>query len=240
MFAKVSKQAHQSMTVTDDARRILAEDLPIALRKKFSIRVAWALADLGDEISSSPIHNQDWKYEQFVRQRLHAVEMAVANVCQDEGTPFTFDRLKSNGQRKLLVKSGRVVLLLEAMKRNLHHPETADYKRELASSRNASRQLILPFPEWDHKVADMSGEVLATLLYGTTGSPFYDHKMGLNRLQLAVPDANYNNWVIKEDLTDLALEGRIASVEFKVERDHASSITWSIQRRANKSEKAKK
>src|SRR5207248_8382380 len=122
--------------------------------------------------------------EEFSSRRGGCATRALASACQKHGVPYDFRRLPCNGQNKIIVKIGRIVLIHEPMITLTDHPRLADYKRELAESHAILRQ-----PEFD--LGDMPGRILdlpvcslGVVLHGAAGAWFTREHQGLGGLML--------------------------------------------------------
>jgi hypothetical protein len=78
------------------------------------------------------------------------------------GVPFEFMRLECNGQSKLLLKAGRVILIQEPIDTLQDEPKVADYKIQLASVHGLICQLELDLGDRVQRIHDWSGCVLGS------------------------------------------------------------------------------
>jgi hypothetical protein len=129
------------------------------------------------------------------------------NLPKKHGVPFEFRRLDANGQSKLLLKAGRVVIIQEPMLTLSDHPRVSDYKIELAKSYGVLRQLELDLGDIPGRIRDWSGCLLGVLLHGASGPWFTREHKSLAGLMLGVPDSAYDHWVIRIDLHRIAMFG---------------------------------
>jgi hypothetical protein len=131
--------------------------------------------------------------------------------------PFDVMRLESNGQNKLLLKAGRVILIQESVLTLDDEPKVADYKLELAEVHGLVRQLSLELGDQSHRIRDWSGCVLGVLLHGPAGPKFTQRHKILGSLMIGVPDVAYSQWLIRLDLHRLAMLGRTGIPAAQVE-----------------------
>ncbi len=199
-------------SIEETVRARLASDVDPNFFRALSVAITWAYQDLYEWIDDAGYVDVGRKKQDFGLQRSIAVESAIIRVCKEHGVPFEWKRLECNGQSKLMVLCGRVILIHEAMKLGVKGPYVADYKRSLSSTYNVTRQLELDLGDIPGKVNDWSGEVLATLLHGHAGSLFTKEQRALGVLRVAVADGSYDSWVVNQDITEFAVEGRGASI----------------------------
>jgi hypothetical protein len=199
-------------SIEETVRARLASDVDPAFFRALSIAIAWAYQDLFERIDENDYLDVGRKKQDFGWQRSSAVECAIIRVCKDHGVPFEWKRLEYNGQKKLMVLCGRVIFIHEAMQLGVKGPYVADYKRSLAGTHNVTRQLELDLGDIPGKINDWSGEVLATLLHGHAGALFTKEQRALGVLRVGVADGSYDSWVVNQDITEFAVEGRGASI----------------------------
>jgi len=194
-------------SLVDEVRQIVRHDIDPEFLKKIAIAIYWAYAELYDELASNPDLTDAYRIERFAQLRGHRVAMAIARVSKQCGVPFNFRRLDCNGQEKLLVKAGRVIVLQEPILSLNEAPRSSDYKRELADTHAVVRQLEFDFGDQPNRIRDWSGSVLGVILHGACGPDFSaQHKM-LGGLFLAVPDEAYEGWLVRLDLHRIAFWG---------------------------------
>lgn len=70
------------------------------------------------------------------------------------------------------------------------------------------RQMELDLGDQPLRIHDWSGCVLAVLLHGPAGVKFTHDQKALGNVMLAVPDAEYEQWVMRLDLHTIAMFGR--------------------------------
>lgn len=192
----------------DRAREIVLSDLDPAFLRALCIEMAWQYADAYRDLAADPALDDHYGLQELASRRAGGATRAMARAARIHGVPAEFRRLDCNGQRKLLLKAGRVVLIHEAFTALGEAPRAAEYKRQLADLHGFVRQLELDLGDQPHRIRDWSGCVLAVLLHGSAGSRFTKEHCALGGLMLGVPDAAYRNWVLRLDLHQIAMFGR--------------------------------
>jgi hypothetical protein len=190
-----------------DPTDILRDDLDPDFIKSLAIAIAWEYAEgfrvlAADEFFSEPIKN-----EEFGRRRGGFAIRALAKSAIKHRIPYNFRRLDCNGQDKILIKAGRVIIIQESIRSTADHPHVADYKLELADIHALVRQLELELGDQPRRITDWSGCILAALLHAPAGPNFSEAHRSLGALMLAVPDARYQSWVARLDLHRIAMYG---------------------------------
>jgi hypothetical protein len=193
----------------EHARRVLRRDLDPDFIETFANQLAWEYDDLFRRVSA--LEGTDWGYreEALSRGRADCAVRALIRAAKQHGVPHELRRLECNGQHKLLVKAGRVILIQEPTVGLDAAPSAADYKIELARMHGFVRQLELDLGDQPNRILDWSGCVLGVVLHGHADR----HKRGLGTIMLAVPDAEYSHWVLRLDLEAIAMFGRNADEE---------------------------
>ena|SRR5579863_3832038 len=191
----------------DRIREIVTFDIDPDFLRAAAIAIVWEYRLLYEQLAADDSVPLEWKAEEFNKRRSSCVVRALARNAKKYGVPFDFRRLDSNGQQKLLVKSGRVILIQEPILDLLDHPRESAYKRELADAHALIRQLELDLGDQPNRILDWSGQVFAVLLHGAAGYWFSERDKQLGALMLAVPDAAYGSWVMRIDITRLAVYG---------------------------------
>jgi hypothetical protein len=192
---------------TDRIREIVGSDLDPDFIRDVAVRMAWEYNSLYETLAGSAELIDPLRNEEFAKRRGLCAIRAMAASAATHGVPFEFHRLECNGQRKILVKTGRVVLIQEPMLTLTDSPRTSEYKRERADAHGFVRQLQLDLGDQPHRVRDWSGTALAVLLHGAAGPEFTrDHKT-LGGLLLGVPDAAYEHWTMRLDFLSIAMFG---------------------------------
>ena len=151
---------------------ILAHDIDPDFIKTASMCLAWEYDRLFEELHADTSLSIGLKLEEFGRRRGSCAVKALVRSCEKHGVPFNFRHLECNGQSKLLVKVGRVVLIQEPILELSEEPRASDYKRVLASTYGIVRQLELNLGDQPWQILDWSGNVLAVLLHGASGRCF--------------------------------------------------------------------
>jgi hypothetical protein len=193
--------------VTDDPAEILRRDLDPEFIKSLSIAIGWEYAEGFRELDEDEYLSEALKNEEFGRRRGGFAIRALAKAAKKHGVPYNFRRLDCNGQDKILVKAGRVIIIQECILSTTDHPQTAEYKRELADAHGLVRQLELELGDQPRRISDWSGCILAVLLHAPAGPKFTKSDRTLGALMLAAPDAAYRNWIVRLDLHRVAMYG---------------------------------
>ncbi|MFB9981199.1 hypothetical protein ACFSQQ_19725 [Mesorhizobium kowhaii] len=195
------------MTNLDLSRQILAHDIDPEFLQSVAVDLAWEYHLLYEDLRANRALPVEMKLEQFADRRGSCAVNALVRSCQKHGVPYNFRALECNGQQKLIVKIGRVVLIQEPMLELSEKPRVSDYKRDLADTHSLIRQLELNLGDQPSRILDWSGDILAVLLHGAAGSRFKREHLALGGLLLAVPDASYSMWVMRLDLHRVAMFG---------------------------------
>jgi hypothetical protein len=186
--------------------QVLAHDVDAEVIEEIAIEAGWAYSRLFDEVNAMPLP-VELKIELFAVRRSYAIVSALVGVANRRGIPFNFRRLSCNGQRKLLMKIVRVILIQEPILTLSDAPKASDYKRELAESHGVVAQLELELGDEVHRITDWSDSVLAVLLHGAYGKGFSREDRKLGALELAIPTSSYQDWVMRLDLRNTAMFG---------------------------------
>jgi hypothetical protein len=163
---------------------------------------------LFNQVSEDNNIDPAYRDEEFNRRRGACAVRALVRAADLHGVPYEFRRLGTNGQSKLLVKAGRVILIQEPTLSLGAQPTAADYKVELAEMHGFVRQLELDLGDQPNRIHDWSGCVLGVALHGPAGRKFDRDNKALGTIMLAAPDASYSHWVLRFDLETLAMFGR--------------------------------
>jgi hypothetical protein len=190
-----------------DPADILRDDLDPDFIKSLSIAIGWEYAEGYRALAADEYFSDSLKNEEFARRRGGFAIRALARSAIKHGIPFNFRRLDCNGQDKILVKAGRVIIIQESILTIADHPHIADYKRELADVHALVRQLELELGDQPRRITDWSGSILAALLHAPAGPSFTEAHRSLGALMLAVPDTAYRQWVVRLDLHQIAMFG---------------------------------
>jgi len=192
----------------DQARSTMLRDLDPDFVEKIAVGLGWRYNALYEELAADETLDDYSREEHFNRRRAECARRALASAAQQHGVPYEHRRLSCNGQTKLLVKAGRVILIHEPICSIDDHPAIADYKRELSDVHGFVRQLELDLGDQPNRIRDWSGCVLGVVLHGAAGPGFDRRHKSLGRTMLAVPDADYTHWVMRVDLQKIAMFGR--------------------------------
>ncbi|MGO6677621.1 hypothetical protein [Rhizobium leguminosarum] len=194
----------------DEIRDIVCNEMPPSFVESATSFTAWEYRQLYDRLAADPLLSQDQRYYEFARGRSTAISKALIRAAQKHGVPYDIKRLACNGQAKLLVKAGKIILMQEPMG-SLYgdRPKAAAYKQEISSYAGVITQLELDLGDRPRQLLDWSDGILAVLLHGACGSRFGERECELGALMLAVPDARYENWIVRLDLHDLAMFGGV-------------------------------
>jgi hypothetical protein len=193
------------------AKQILLHDLDPNFLESLAKAIAWEYSSLYETLARDESLIDACRDELFNRRRGDCGMRALGQSARKHGVPFQFQRLSCNGQYKLLVKAGRVILIQEPASFS-GHPSAADYKKDLAGLHGFVRQLELELGDQPGRIYDWSGSVLAVLLHGSAGRKFARDDKALGSLMLGLPDAAYQQWIMRIDLLTVAMFGRAEGV----------------------------
>lgn len=188
-------------------------DLDPDFIESFAVDLAWQYDGLYERLSADATFPDWMKAEEFRRERSNCAVRAGIAAANAHGVPFEVHRLRCNGQRKLIIKSGRVIIIQEPIDAIDHRPAAADYKVELADAHGFVRQLELDLGDQPHRIQDWSGCTLSVLLHGSVGLGFDPEQCQLGATMLAIPDASYGQWIARYDLQTIAMFGRQPAVD---------------------------
>ncbi|RVU21526.1 hypothetical protein [Methylobacterium oryzihabitans] len=170
--------------------------------------LAWGYDRLYQELADNNAINDAMRHEQFGHRRGTCAIDALLENAKKHGVPYDIRRLDCNGQNKLLVRMGRLVLMQEPVLSFRDDPRVSDFKLKLANLYGLMNQLELDLGDGYYRDSEWAGCILSVLLHGAAGPKFTrDHKK-LGGVMLAVPDAEYSSWVHRLDLYELAMHGR--------------------------------
>lgn len=192
----------------EQARNILMRDLDPDFIESIAVGLGWEYNSLYERLADDPSLIDCYRDEEFNKHRGDCAVRAIARAAKQNGIPFEFRRLDCNGQRKLLVKAGRVILVQEPILTLGDQPSTSDYKLQLADMHGFVRQLELDLGDQPNRIRDWSGCLLGVLLHGAAGRKFDREQKSLGSVMLAVPDSAYSQWVLRLDLHSIAMFGR--------------------------------
>ncbi|WP_172371567.1 hypothetical protein [Mesorhizobium sp. NZP2234] len=191
----------------EQTHEILRYDLNPEFVETLSIDIAWRYDRLYEELRADSALPFELKLAEFAARRSSCAIRAMVFASQQHGVPYSFRYLECNGQEKILVKMGRIVVIQEPFLELSDAPRIADYKRELADTHGLIRQLELNFGDVPNRDLDWSGGILAVLLHGASGPRFTRRDRALGGLMLAVPDGEYATWITRLDLHRIAMFG---------------------------------
>ncbi|WP_085044106.1 hypothetical protein [Ensifer aridi] len=198
------------MGPSEQTRKVVCDDIESPFVESVAKFAAWEYRCLYDTLAGDPLLTNEQRAQEFGRRRALAISKAMIQAAKKHNLPYDIRRLKCNGQSKVLVKIGRVILVQEAMATLYgHKPQAATYKEEISRYAGVITQLELDLGDRPQQLLDWSDGVLAVLLHGACGSRFAERECELGALMLAVPDAAYENWIIRLDLHDIALFGGV-------------------------------
>ncbi|CDX60986.1 hypothetical protein MPL1032_310025 [Mesorhizobium plurifarium] len=194
-------------SLLQQTHEILRFDLNPDFVETLAIEVAWRYDRLYEELRDDDALPLELKLTEFAARRANCAIRAMVLAAQQHGVPYSFRSLECNGQQKILLKMGRIVLIQEPFLELSDAPRIADYKRELAETHGLIRQLELNLGDVPNRDLDWSGSILAVLLHGASGPRFTRRDRALGGLMLAVPDGDYATWVARLDLYRIAMLG---------------------------------
>jgi hypothetical protein len=192
----------------EQAKQILRGDLEPDFIEAVALETAWQYSSLYDTLAADSTLVDDYREEEFRKHRGDCAIRALAHCANRYGVPYEFHRLECNGQRKLLVKASRVILIQECMLTLEDRPSANDYKRQLADIHGFVRQLELDLGDQPNRIRDWSGCILAVLLHAPAGRKFNREHKSLGSIMLGIPDAAYQQWILRLDLHSIAMYGR--------------------------------
>ncbi len=188
--------------------QIVKHDLDPDFVEALAVDVAWEYSALYNQIASEPDLPDDFRQEQFAKRRGYSVATALKRTAIVHRVPYEFIRLECNGQQKLIVKAGRVLLIQEPILTLDDAPKATDYKVSLANIHGLMSQAELDLGDRGRRIQDWSGCVLGVLLHGASGPHFTKEQRMLGGLMLGITDASYSQWVLRVDLHQIAMFGR--------------------------------
>ncbi|MFK3693309.1 hypothetical protein ACI2J4_23935 [Agrobacterium tumefaciens] len=194
----------------DELREVVCNEMTPSFVESMTNFAAWEYRQHYDKLAEDQLLSPDQRYYEFARGRGIAISKALIRAAQKHDIPYDIKRMACNGQGKLLVKAGQVILMQEPMDALYGgRPRAAAYKQEISQYAGIITQLELDLGDRPHRLLDWSDGVLAVLLHGASGSRFGERECELGALMLAIPDAGYENWIVRLDLHDLAMFGGV-------------------------------
>jgi hypothetical protein len=203
--------------LVEQISQILRHDLDPDFLKTVCISMGWEYGQCLRELADDDRLTEALRAEEFAKRRGGLAVRALVKAAKKHGVPFDFRRLDCNGQDKLLVKAGRVIIIQEPILTLGDRPHVADYKVELASTNSLIHQMELELGDQPRRIYDWSGCILAAMLHAPTGPDFTRSNRALGALMLAVPDNLYRNWTVRIDLHRVAMFGFAPVSETDVE-----------------------
>jgi hypothetical protein len=191
----------------EQIRGIVSHDIDSDFVKSVAIGTAWQYGSLFDNLAETEGLTDAYRLEEFAKRRSLCAVNALVAAARKHGVPFDFRRLPCNGQSKILVKAGRVLLIQEPILTLDDSPRASEYKMDLADIHGLIRQTEFDLGDQPFSIRDWSGCLLGVLLHGAAGPHFTRSDKRLGSLMLAVPDASYSQWVMRLDLLRLAMFG---------------------------------
>jgi hypothetical protein len=183
------------MSGLDRIREILAHDFDPEFLRDIAVSIAWEYYSLHDSIYKDGMIPAELKPEYFAKTRSDCAIRSLVTSARKHGVPFDFRRLECNGQQKLILKVGRIILIQETFSDLTDGPQTAQYKKQLADTHCLIRQLELDLGDQSKRILDWSGSVVAVLLHGADLLRLRFGEKPFGGLMLGVPNEKYDSWV---------------------------------------------
>lgn len=166
------------------------------------------------EPAGGHIHRRNFDLDQIdlgtvLRGRGDSGKRALARAFSKCGLPFETKRLSCNGLRILVGQIGRVLIISQPIRFINQKPNSADYKRDLADSHFAIRQLEMDLGDGYRQRIESRDTVLAVLQHGCHGNEFNRRETALSMFQLAVPDIDFGSWLWKANAMNDELDYRL-------------------------------
>ncbi len=188
-------------------REILTYDIDPDFLRDVAITIVWEYCRLFDTLASDEAIPPEVKSEIFARRRGECAVRALVSSAKRHGVPYNFRKLECNGQHKIILKVGRIILIQETFSSLRDGPQSAEYKRTLANTHGLVRQLELDLGDQPWRILDWSGSIVGVLLHAPAGRGFSQQETMLGGLMLGVPNERYDSWLTRLDLTKLAMHG---------------------------------
>ena len=205
-YAKAKGITVASLASSTD--HIVLKDLDPEFIETALTRLPWEYERIYDELSRDRHLDFDGRMEEYNRRRgLCAVEALIYS-CDRHKVPYEYFRLDCNGQRKLLVRMGRLIIIQEPAEFFGGAPKFANYKLQLASTRYSAQQLEFDFKDGFSRNREWSDCVLGVLIHKPAGPNFSKSHKAFGGATLAIPDAGYTHWTRRFDLEEIAMHGR--------------------------------
>lgn len=191
----------------DDINQALLHDLDPEIIEFLAKRLAWEYDGSYERLKQDNHLTDGERQERYSDDRGACAVRAMEHTAERFGIPKEVLRLPCNGQHKVMLKIGRLILIQETMQTRFDDPQVAAYKVKLARMHGIVRQLEFDFGDGYFRPQEWSGCHLGVLLHAPVGPKFTrDHKM-LGALMLGLPDALYQSWVRRIDLYEVAMYG---------------------------------
>jgi len=195
------------MNLAERTGRIVLDDLDPAFVESLGNFAAWEYSTFYETLSADSSLTPELRLDLFRSGRGLVMNRAIVRAANKHGIPFEVRRLACNGQSKLMVKVGRVILISEALKTMWDKPKAADYKREISGCYGIIQQLEFDLGDRPKQLLDWSDGVLGVILHGAAGMRFRRSECELGAFILGLPDAEYQSWLMRLDLHDIAMFG---------------------------------
>lgn len=205
---------------------IVRNDLDPEFIETALTQLAWEYDGLRRELEADWKLDIAQKHEEYQKRRGMCAVKALLFACEKHKVPYDRLRLDCNGQIKLLVRMGRIIIMQEAIDAFGDPPKVADYKIQFASTSSAVQQLEFDFGDGRFRSREWSGCILAVLLHKPAGPDFTEAHKKLGGVSLAIPDAAYSHWTRRFDLHEIAMFGRKGArwLEDEVESEPAEQV----------------
>jgi len=194
------------MSLRDEIRNRL-RDVNMNFLQSICVAAPWQYSELSKSLMARDDLSACEKHERFIWQRADCMNKALKICAKQHGIPHEMKRLPCNGQHKLLMKSGRVVIIQDTLQETGQRPKVADFKEQLASSMGVIQQLELDLGDRPGRILDWQDSTLAVLLHGLSGSMHHQDGISLGGMYLAIPDNGFQNWLLRFELSDVAYNG---------------------------------
>lgn len=186
-----------------DIQDLLAEDLNQdfldLLRTEFAgvyTQSYWdRAAPPGKFLSRDDATWQENQLDGFRTNRRHLGNDALLRASKFAEVPAELRLLPCNGMRFAVARLNRILIMQEPSSNLTSGPVDADYKRHLAASAIAMRQLEFDFGYGFRSRIDSANTLLVVIRHGWAGTSFTQAGTALSALELAVPNANYESWL---------------------------------------------
>lgn len=154
---------------------------------------------------------------------------ALLRACHFAEVPSEMRFLPCNGQRFAVARMNRILLIQDVLTHTRACPATADYKKRLAASALAVRQLEFDFKGDKRARIDASNTILMTVLHGWAGTSFTQSGTALTELKIAIADERYENWLWIGNVLDTSIGARLGwtkAVSGPLLQTDAVTVRW--------------